>query len=68
MKQSNIHLRPTSDKERFLAYIKESLELMQQEDFNEKKIIAVLDIVKEFLKKNKKYKELIAAKLRQVYE
>ena len=49
----NIHLLPVDDKERFLKYVEESLELMQlQEDFNEKEIIKVLDIVEEFLKKN----------------
>jgi len=65
----NIHLRPIDDKERFLKYIKESLELMQlQDDFDEKKIMQVLDTVEDFLKKNERYKGVVVAKLRQIEE
>ena len=54
MKSVNIHLRPISDKERFVKYIKESLELMKfQDDFNEDKILQVLDLVANFLKESK---------------
>ena len=69
IQKKNIHLRPVDDKERFIEYIQESLELMElQDDFDEKKIIKVLDIVEEFLKKNLQYKELIVQKLKQIEE
>nr|WP_011264480.1 hypothetical protein [Sulfolobus neozealandicus]CAH89326.1 hypothetical protein [Sulfolobus neozealandicus] len=64
----NIHLLPADDKERFLKYIKESLELMQlQDDFDERKIMKVLDIIESFLKDNKEIlSEKTLAKVRLI--
>jgi len=63
----NIHLLPVDDKERFLKYIKESLELMQlQDDFDEEKIMKVLATIGDFLKKNKEHRGAIVLKLRQI--
>jgi len=66
--KANIHLRPVSDKDRFLKYIEESLQLMsQQKDFNEDKILQVLDLVFKFLKENKQIlSEKTLAKLRLI--
>ena len=64
----NIHLRPVSDKGRFLEYIKESLELMKEQNgFNEENILQVLDVIDSFLKENKQViSEKTLAKIRLI--
>ena len=65
--KANIHLRPVSDPDRFIEYIKESLELMQlQPGFDDKKIIEVLQIIEEFLKNNLQYADTLIPALRRI--
>jgi len=67
--KSNIHLRPISDENRFIEYIKESLELMQlQPGFDDKKIIEVLKAIEEFLKKNLQYASTFIPELKRIEE
>ena len=62
----NIKLRPFTDKNRFIKYIEESLELMRkQDDFSDEKIIKVLDKIEKWLGKviDEENKKMIIEKL-----
>ena len=67
--EQNIKLRPFTDKNRFIKYIEESLELMRkQNDFNDEKIIEVLDKIEKWLGKvvNEGNKKMIIEKLEEI--
>ena len=65
----NIKLRPFTDENRFIKYIKESLELMKkQKNFSDDKIIEVLDEIEIWLSGvvNEENKKIILEKLEEV--
>ena len=69
--KKNIHLRSLDDENRFTEYVKESLNLMKQQDnFNLEKVEETLQIFKEWLQsldnRNIEYKKIIETKINEI--
>jgi len=70
LEKKNIKLRSLKDKNRFKKYIDDSLNLdKEQDDFDEKEVNEILDIINKWLqglKNDKEYKKIINQKITEI--